>query len=485
MRFQIYQDGKPVTDFDLAGAYVFGPDRTPLRASNNLSFSDGFLQCESNSFESAGLTVMWPIKGFGKVLLPTTRLRERSEPYLLNLEMARARLMQITIKREDWAYFDSGNSIGKLLDETQQLFIEALRNISDLGKCAKLSDECLEKAMIFSEKFAQKYAESFISLRYKNRSFGRHTLGCRMQEEVIKNAACSKKFFETFGFVDVPLNWAKIEKIKGELDFTEVDHYFEALAGKKVFVMAGPLLCFKESSLPEWLKDECPDFGKIQEYAYNFVSNVVKRYSKKVNFWRIVSGLNAFNYFKFNFEQSLEMSRTSAIASRSVDSKSKKLIEIVQPWGEYYAYDQQTIPPLVYVDMILQSGINFDGIGVQLHFGADESGMLIRDMMQVSARLDCFAAVPKPLFVTSVCVPNSSDSAGVWHGQWSEEIQSAWLESFYKIALGKPFINNITYAGLVDSAEMPMPEAGLLDKDCQPLKAYKTMLKLQKFLLKK
>lgn len=487
MKFQVFLDGKVATDFDLTGAYVFGPDRNPLRASSLLQFKDGFIECQSDTLDSAGLSVMWPIKGFGRIMLPTTRVRDRESSYNLNLELARARLMQITIKREDWAFFEESNSLADLSRETQELFVKALENVAEPQKCADYADKCLEKSMVFSEKFAQKYAETFLARRHKNNSFGRHTIGCRMQPEKIDDPAYQKRLFDMFGFVTVPVNWAKIEKKQGEFDFSEIDKCLSLLKRRKVFVSAGPLLRFSEDCIPGWLLESKPAFEKIQEYAYNFISEIVKRYAKQIHAWRIISGMNVYNCFGFNFEQSLDITRTAAIASRTADSKSKKVIEIVYPWGEYYANNQQTVPPLVYVDMVMQSGINFDAFGVEMDFGEPVPGMQVRDMMQISARLDCFAPVPKQVYITSVSAPAESDSpqAGCWKDSWSADVQAQWIEMFFKIALGKPFINTITYAGLCDSDKIPVHNSGLLDSNLEPRKAFKTVGKFQKFLLKK
>lgn len=487
MKFQIYQDGHLVNSYDISGAYVFGPDRTPLRVSNQLVFNDSMLQFESDTLDSAGMCLLWHVKGFGKVLLPTTKLRYRKEPYNLNLELARARIMQITIKREDWAFFDESNSLGKRLQELQSLFIDAVNSIADPSKCSLLADKCLEEAMCLSELFAQKYAESYLSLRHKNKSFGRYTLGCSIQADKFEEDEYSQRLFDMYGSVSVPSSWANIESEKGVFDFSELDNFLNKIVAKKVFITFGPLLCFSKINIPEWLIEENPSFAKIQEYAYNYVHAVVSRYARKVHFWRIIAGMNACNCFGFNFEQIIEMTRTATIASKVADAKSKKIIEVMYPWGEYYAKNQQTVPPLVYVDMIMQSGISFDAFGLQLNFGKNQIGMHLRDMMQISSRLDCFAAVSKPLHITSVTVPSvsSANSSGFCGDGWNQQEQAKWVELFVKIALGKPFVSTITYSSLCESKELSVPGTALLTKSCEPKKVYKTVGKLQKYLLKK
>ncbi|MHC5141428.1 MAG: hypothetical protein ACYSOD_05380, partial [Planctomycetota bacterium] len=163
MEFQLFKNGKPLKSLSLAGAYLFGADMIPLRRVDKIAFENGVLECQKKSRDSAGLSLLWPIKGNGQLLLNTTRLPEREEPYNLNLELARARLMQITLKREDWALFDQSDELDAMAQEVQNLFIEALQNISSPGEASVFADQALKKGVEFSEKLAAKHAEQFLA----------------------------------------------------------------------------------------------------------------------------------------------------------------------------------------------------------------------------------------------------------------------------------------------------------------------------------
>ncbi|MHC4855791.1 MAG: endo-1,4-beta-xylanase, partial [Planctomycetota bacterium] len=446
MKFQLFKNGKPLTELSLAGVYLFGADMIPLRHVDKIEFKDGLLDCQKRSQDSAGLSLLWPIEGNGQLLLNTTRLPERAEPYNLNLELARARLMQITLKREDWALFDQSDELDVMAQEVQDLFIEALQHISAPEKASVVADEVLKKGIEFSEKLAAKHAEQFLAVRFRNKAIGRHTLGCEVNPELIDHEKYRKWLLEMFGFISIPVNWAKIETQKGVYDFEGLDKCIQHLTGRRLALCAGPLLRFTPESVPRWLQAEKASFEKIREYAYEFVSEIVARYSKFIHAWRVISGMNAMNCFGFNFEQAIEMTRTACLAAKSADVKSRKIVELMYPWGEYYAVDKTTVPPLVYADMVIQSGISFDAFGLQFHFGKDEPGMHVRDMMQISARLDCFAPVSKPLHITGVSIPDahgtddrSRQKAGSWRKDWSQDVQATWLEEFYKLALARPY----------------------------------------------
>jgi len=491
LRFQVFKNGELAKDFQLSAAYIFGADKIPLRSSSKIRFRNGAIECTKKSPESAGLALLWPVDGFGKILLSTTRLPERKRLYNLNVELARARLMQITLKREDWSLFDEEtNKFTEMAHHAQDIFIEAIQNIGDPSKASVLADESLKKAILFSERLAAKHAEIFLAARRRIRGLGRHSLGCRIDAKLVDNAKYRKRLFDMFGYVTIPVNWARIESEKGYYDFSSIDHCIDILVGRRLAICAGPLLYFRPEYLPEWLGDWEHEFEKIREAAYEFISRIVTRYSRYIHVWRVISGMNAYNHFGFNFEQMIEITRTACLAARSADAKSRKIVEILLPWGEYYAAKKSTVPPLVYADMVIQSAISFDAFAVQIHFGKDQPGMHIRDMMQISSMLDYFAAVVKPVHITGVAIPGRRGSkeqdwrvAGKWHREWDPSLQSDWIEQFYKIALGKPFVNSITYSNLADTKEVEVSGSGLLTEDFEPKETFHTLEKLQKLIL--
>jgi len=484
MKFQVFKNGKIVGKFRLCGAYLFGTDGIAIRRAQ-ITFKNGIIECKKPNLETAGLALLWRIDGFGKVLLPTTCLPERERPYNLNVEIARAKLMQTINKREDWSFFNSIEDLGDISKEAQDLFIRAVQNVSDASLASKLADESLKKATVFSEKLAIKQAESLFDARGKTHGFGRGCLGCRIDPGQIANPKYVEKLLKLFGFVTVPVNWAQIESHKGSYDFSTVDACIDALGKKKLAICAGPLLCFSKEYLPAWLLGSGAEFEKIRETAYRFVLQMVSRYSGSVRAWRVISGLNAFNHFGFNFEQVLEMTRAANMAVKQSSDRALRIVEISDPWGEYYATTPDTIPPLVYVDMVVQSGINFDALGLQMRFGRNQAGMHIRDMMHISVVLDYFGLIAKPLYITGVEVPSRNGDdlqdgkvAGIWHQEWDQSRQGQWIEQFYKIALSKPFVDAVTYSNLTDVKDSAIANSGLLTEKLEPKKSFRTLKKL-------
>jgi GH35 family endo-1,4-beta-xylanase len=484
MKFQVFKNGKVVDKFALCGAYLFGTDGIGVRRAQ-LIFKNGLIECKKPNMETAGMALLWRVDGFGKVLLPTTCLPERERPYNLNVEIARARLMQIINKREDWSFFNGLEGLRDISEEAQHLFIRAIQNISDGPSASILADESLKKAVVFSEQLATKQAESSFNTRGKSHGFGRGCLGCKIDPRQIDNPRYVERLVELFGSAMVPINWAQIESHKGSYDFSMIDACLDVLTQKKLAITAGPLLCFSKKYLPKWLLRGGVGFEKIRETAYQFVSQVVARYSGIIRAWCVVSGLNVFNHFGFRFEQVLEMTRAANMAVKAASDKALKIIEIGNPWGEYYATAPNSIPPLVYMDMVVQSGINFDAFGLQMHFGKNQAGMHVRDMMQVSAVLDLFGPIAKPLYITDVAVPSQSGDglydgkvAGIWHQEWDQSRQAQWIEQFYGIALSKSFVDSVTYSNLADTEDGLIANGGLLTDELEPKESFQTLKRL-------
>ena len=291
MKFQVFKDGKAVEDFSLSAAYMFGADTIAVRSTDNIRFKNGIIECKKKSSESTGLALLWPVAGFGRILLPTTRLPERKKPYNLNVELARANLMQITLKREDWSLFEETNGLAKMAHQAGELFIEALGNIADPAKASKLADESLRKALVFSEKLASRHGEVFLEARCKNKGVGRHSLGCTIDPKQIGDEKYCGRLLDLFGFVTIPINWAQIETKRGEYDFSAIDRCIDFFAGKRLAVCAGPVICFSKEYLPKWLLDGKFEFEKIREIVYGFASSCLCRNYVSL-FWVIRIGSN-------------------------------------------------------------------------------------------------------------------------------------------------------------------------------------------------
>ncbi len=483
--FDLTKAGRRLEPAIFNGAHLFAQDEIPVRGQ--LQIKNGHLLCIRHSDVPIGLATLWDVHDCGKIFLPTTRLPERDKPYNLAVELARARLLRINHKREEWGMADPKLNEEHLeqIDNALDNFIKALCCLDEPQKAAQLADQALVLALKGGEAMTLAHAKIFLERRALAQGFGRHAFGCCLDPLRMKDLDYRNHVKENFHFVTIPISWRQLQPEEHKLQFELLDECVQWLNRNRIAVKVGPLVGFAPAYLPDWLYIWENDFEQVREMAYDFVTAVVNRYGSKVQAWDVISGMNAENCFKFTFEQIIEMTRSVALAAKRSSPRSLVLVEITEPWGEYYAQNQRTVPPIIYADMVGQSGVPFDGFGIKLRFGRGSAGMRARDLLDISSLLDRFAIFQKKVHLAAVQVPSEIDprdanakapDPGYWQGPWKPDIQAQWLALIYQIALSKPFVETVTWNDLADNPKGILAAGGLMTQDLQPKPA---LLRLQ------
>ncbi len=488
LRFEVYNNGVPAKDIDLSGAYVFGQDMIPIRA--DLAAANGQVTCIKRVPGACGLALLWDAGSAGRFMLATTRLPERSKPYNLNLELARAQMMRIAQKREDWGLFDYADAehLNREYDAVRKRFIAALQ-APDAAGAAVLADQALADGVTLGEKVALFHADIFLNRRKASgATVTRTSFGCVI-DLFSTTEPYQERLKETFDFINIPLPWKHTEPKERICKYTQIDTWINWGVRHRKPILAGPLLCFEPSHLPEWLYIWENDYEALRDMIYDHVQRIVNRYKRQVAIWNVVSGIHANNSFNLNFEQLMELTRMTCLLVKKLAPQAQVMIELVLPWGEYYARNQRTIPPLMYADMAAQSGIKFDAFGLKMLMGVPFDGMYVRDLMQISSLLDEFVSFSKSVHVTACQVPSDVTpdawdawggqapvpKAGFWHALWSQRLQAEWVQAFYRIAISKPFIESISWLDLADYEGHYLPHGGLCRNDMDPKLAYREL----------
>ncbi len=485
LSFAVYSNGRPAETVNLAGAYVVGSDDVPLRAE--LTFKDGIIGCTKRAAGPAGIAILWDIEGVGSILTESVRLQERKAPYILTIELARGRLMRLSQKIEDWglADFDGVEPILKSITESRERLILALQADTP-AQASEIGDQALALAASASEALTAFHADLFLSRRKQAAGFSTNTLGCSVHGSEA-TALARDRLAGAFDFVTVPIVWRDVEPNEQSFKWKQLDAWVETLAKARIPIKGSALLSLQDGNVPDWLYIWEHDFDTIRDLAFEHVRRVINRYGQYIQIWDVISGIHATNCFTFSFEHLMELTRMAASLTKQASPRGTTVVEMVAPWGEYYGRNQRTIPPLLYADMVVQSGINFDAFGIQFHLGPARDGMFVRDMFQISSLLDLYAKLGKPLHVTAVQVPSktqtsrdkSTASGGLWHKPWDEQTQSDWLQQFSAIALSKPFVESVSWHTLADHTGMKVPFGGLLRSDLAAKPAYNGLVKLR------
>lgn len=477
LRFKVFKDGAPAKSVDLTGAYLVGSDRVPLRAE--LKFSKGEIVSDSRARGAAAVSLMWPV-GDGRMMLETPRLPERQQPYNLHVELARGQMMRISQKREDWGLYDfpEGQPYYDQVDAARARLIDAVTAPDDIA-AAEFGEAAIAAGVEAGEALTTFHAGVFLQRRRAAKQMVKLPLGCRIDASQTR-AEYLHCLTEVFQFGVLPFRWAALEPKEGAHRPARIDVWLKHLQKQKLPAWGASLLSLDEDQLPDWLHRWAKDYDHFRASATKYIQYVLKTYGPYVQAWEAVSGIHARSGLGFTYDQILELTRTSCLLVKQLAPKSSAIIGITLPWGEYYPADPRTIPPLLYAEMAVQNGIHFDAFGLEIRFGTGDPGHYVRDMLQVSALLDRFGGLGKPLHIIAAGVPSGggNDSDGCWRGKWSAETQAEWVKQFYRIALSKPFVETVTCLQLADATD----QDGLLDMDSVSKPAYQEVLSLKREL---
>jgi hypothetical protein len=480
LKFEIYRDGERVKQFSPVNAMAIGPESVPWTGS--VTFKDEHLQVTRSDESATAVALLWDTGSRGAYQMETTRLPPRAKPYILNVELARFRLMKIVQKQEDWNLFDfpKTEKFQQSFREAQGLFAESLAHLDKPGAAAKLADRSMEVSFDLSEELAKFHAELLLNRRRNNGALPRHLFGCRV-DWTINNQKYRDTVCEMCDFVVLPMPWKLLQPTEDAFITDTLDEWVELLARKRILVIAGPLVDLADGQVPDWLYIWEHDFETLRDLAYEYVRKVVSRYRRAVTAWNVVAGLHAATSFTLSFEQMIELTRVLVQQTRTVATNARTIVTIKYPFGEYHSHAHPTVPPMLYAEMVAQAGMHFDAFALEWEMGVPLRSQFTRDLFQLSSMLDRFSTLGKPVFLTSLGVPgrmtaDASDqsggalnpaTAGFWREPWSPAQQGKWLEEFSRIALSKPYIENICWANFADISPS-LPGGGLLDDMLKP-----------------
>lgn len=497
LKFRVFQNGQPADDWPLRNAYLVDSEHNGVRC--DITFEGGQIVCDKRDAGTAALCLQHVAGDLGELTLQTCLLPERDEPYLLAVELARHRLMTMYNKLEDWAMFElePSHPVSKREIKARQHFIDALcLQKDDPVKATELANESLAASLDGSEELALAHSELLLNRRKETGSLPKWPIGCgvalhKADDRLRAGLAAS------FDFVQLPLPWKQLSPEENEYRWDDMDAWAAWAQAQGKPVIAGPVVSFEPSCLPDWLYIWEHDYDTVRDLIYEHIERVVSRYKHVVSAWNIVSGLHVNSHFTFNFEQLMDLTRMSTMLVKKLHPQAKVIVELRQPFGEYYADNPRSIPPMMYVDLLIQSSIPFDAFGVRLPMGQAADGQYTRDLMQVSSMLDQFAGFGKQVYltvaapsepVTEVMIASTAsdepvdDNSGYWRRPWSPVVQGHWLEAVFQIAMSKPYIDAVSWQDLVDHPDIELPLSALVTADQQPRVAFKRLVNFRRNL---
>ncbi len=438
--------------------------------------SPAVLAFEGPTREAMAVGVSYDAGPVGAYALKTCFLPQRVAPYMLPLELARHRLMRVLESLEEWRLtaLPADNPAMRRIEAARERFTRALvegpvGNGTYDPRQAQLAEEALAAAIEAGDALALEHAGRALRERFEDRASPPPPFGCAVHPERFAEPL-QRVLASRFAFMTCPMRWRDIEPSEGKFTFVRTDKWVEwAVRHGKVPVVAGPVLDLAKGGTPEWMHIWRHDYETLRECVYEHVTRVVTRYRRTVSRWTACAGLNLNDDFSLSVDQMVELTRLVIHVIRKLQPSAKVTVDLDQPFGMHTARNTESIPPRLYAELVLDSGLQVDAFGLRVQVGDPAPGRESRDLLQIARMVGDFAELDRPLHITALGAPSErarDGAGGRWHADWSPEVQAEWLAHAATVCAAHPAVQSICWQTLYDAEdparEPVMPAGGLI-----------------------
>lgn len=469
-------------------AYLSGPDQSvwPTR----IEIDGNQILCRRQNADSGKLHVAWPVPESGRPVLSTASLPEREQPYLLPVELARGKIVQVRNQLATW--HGAGMAIPKdfaaLHREAQHFFSKAASSQDSPETAASFAQQALIRECKAAEMLARSYTRQRLESRHRQYPQLPTALGCSLGHESTDSA--ENLFKQAFNSAGVPLEWRLIEPTEGEYNWEPFDALIDWCSAQDLLVRCGPLIDLSPDGLPKWLWQWERDYWNLESFVCDFVETAISRYVGRVRTWEISARVNTGGALALSEEQRLTLVAKTLEVARRADAEGQLLIRVDQPWGEYQARGQHKLSPMQFVDALHRAGVGLSGINLEVGVGYAPRGTSSRDLLDFSRLIDQWSALGLPLQVTLAFPSGSGADAATstdlevernsWKSPWSEPAQAEWVDQHVSLLMAKPPVAAIFWSHFSDSLSHRFPHAGLVRPDGAPKPALDRIVKFKK-----
>jgi len=494
-------NGAPDDRGVLSSIYASDLSGEPIGAEFRVT-GQGLLECFPAVAQPVALHVVWDIEGFGRIYATTDNgghgyLAGRDGTVHLNHGLAHSRLRRTERRLEELqGIYRFGPDVLQKVQEARALLgsAEAARTSAERvrlnGKAHGLAAWALEEIEVSK---ARQDVARMPDERRRSFRFGCNPFAHFRSEEY------RRRFVELFDFATLPFYRNVVEGREGRLDWRFVDELLEWLGATHVVPKGHPLYWGHDDFVPLWMKRL--DRVHAKQAIARQVQDTVARYRSRISIWDIVNeahDLPGANAFSFTQEEQLGLTEAAAKSVAKADPSAVRIVNCTALWAEYVAWSNGQRPPMSpyrYLEELIERGVPFEVAGLQMYYPS-------RDMADISAVLDRYAKLGKPIHITELgtpsgraeSLPSLNPGAGSavqpamhpiehywqlvrppreewWHDRWNQAVQADWVEQFYLIAASKPAVEAITWWDLSDGCSF-MPYGGLLDDMDEPKESY-------------
>ncbi len=451
-------------------------DMTP--GPTTVSITDGLLTLTRPQNESGYLIVPWPIDPFGTLVVTTTTLRERGEPYRLLVELARGKLNQVRTQTAEWQSIGlrTATDFDRAVAEASRQFGHAV--LTPNGQEADtLATRVLEQAHALADRLARDYTSQMLATRHKAEGPIETRLAARHKRPL--RSAAIDEYCRVFTAASVCICWADIEPNEALYDWTESDAAVAAACSAGLPVTIGPVIDLAPGMIPAWASGWATDLPTLAACMCDFLETAINRYKGDVHRWVVCAGFNHADALGLQDDDRLRLAFRLFEAAAQVDSSLDLILSVAQPWGEYLVDEEQTISPITFPDDLVRAGVRLSAVELEVRAATRPRGSMPRDLLDTARLFDVFGMLGLPLDVV-LSLPSSDEpdrealkqGQSLWKPGWlsrpSPEGQAEWGASLVALALCWPQVCTVTWDHWSDAEPHLVPHGGLLDGSDQP-----------------
>ncbi len=450
--------------------HVLDLERTPYQVKSRIE--NGILICQTATPESLRVQVPWALPGQDPVILGTSTLPARPEPYLLVLELARGRLTELR------HFFQEGHAIGskpvpKPLVDAHNIFVQAVLCRDDVARCAALATRSLELSLIVARNHLAKIVVPAVSDPILSEKLCLDITGVPETDPRLGWA-----FTHTSACRIGPV-WRELMPLENKIDWASWELPVNLAHESGVKVHAGPLIDFSEAGLPTWLS-RYDDVVQLSRVIANYVYYVVRNLKHKVDVWHVVRrpAMGVVNGLTEEQQIKISVAAIQAVAQAAPDAEV--VVDLTTPWAEWLSHGGFELGPLHLADTLARADLGLTGIGLELALGYHAPGSHRRELIDIAKMLDLYQLVNLPLHL-NFAIPSQIQALSgnsrpdqitsdprQWPRGCEEKDQAEMALNVMRLAASKPFVHTITWSRLCDDLPGEFQHSGLFDQQGQP-----------------
>jgi len=470
--------------------------------------------------EPVTLELLWPVSGFGKVLLSADNAgrgyRVSAGAYTrieLMPELARSRIVEL----EQWVAHH--NQSHPIPDEVVQQLAFARRQLArvdairDPRERASLAMPALRAALQGSEQAVLADDSSAIAERRSGNLLVKvidpHGTEvpqvkiqiAQMRPEFLFGIATGKRGYPPevvarlkqlgLNYAPLDLKWAELEPRAGVYAFDSFDRRFNP-AGLKHdgFVLRARGLTASETSP---LPNIAAMRGNLRALVVAIPAQlvpIVDHYKDLVDVWQIEQDASAWAGLGLSDAGITEVIKAVIAEIRKQAPDARIMINVVAPFGQDVAaqYNRKLLglpdtfgkgarDPYFALQHLTSAGVTYDLIGLEFCCGgfSGREDWSIQppaiDLFRFARELERWSSFAKPLQIGGLAAGSGVSVNSWWHASPDEGTQADYMADAAIIAYADPKVQAITWPALFDS-EARIPGGGLIDRAKRPKAAY-------------